>query len=176
MNKKSASDELDNPSASHLRRFVEGDIEGVVVDRLDCHEDSRGTLIELYRLDRFRPEYNPAMAYVSETLPGASRGPHEHVQQSDYLCFVGPGTFKLYLWDARKESETYGNRSTFEVGENNRMAVLVPCGVVHAYKNVCDHAGVVFNCPNRLYAGYKRKDPVDEVRHELRPDSPYVLD
>jgi len=52
----------------------------------------------------------------------------------------------------------------------------VPPGVVHAYKNVSRVAGLVFNCPNRLYAGRHREEPVDEIRHEDRRDSPFRLD
>ena len=56
------------------------------------------------------------------------------------------------------------------------MAVVVPIGVVHAYKNVGDESGIVFNAPNRLYKGWGRKEPVDEIRHEDLKDSPYRLD
>jgi dTDP-4-dehydrorhamnose 3,5-epimerase len=53
--------------------------------------------------------------------------------------------------------------------------VVVPAGVVHAYKNIGDVPGMVFNAPNRLFAGEGRKEPVDEIRHESDPDSPFVL-
>jgi dTDP-4-dehydrorhamnose 3,5-epimerase len=54
--------------------------------------------------------------------------------------------------------------------------VLIPPGVVHAYKNVSEVPGLVVNFPNRLYAGEGRKGPVDEIRYEDRPGSPFVLD
>jgi len=54
--------------------------------------------------------------------------------------------------------------------------VIVPPGVVHAYRNVSDEPGWVFNFPNRLYRGPGRSEPVDEIRHEDLEDSPYVLD
>ena len=65
------------------------------------------------------------------------------------------------------------------------FALIVPPGVVHAYKNVSDQSGIVFNAANTLYAGDGRKgwrgakgtpDYVDEIRHEHIVDSPYVLD
>ncbi len=62
------------------------------------------------------------------------------------------------------------------VGQSNRQAVLIPPGVVHAYKNVGDAPGWVINCPNRLYAGEGRKQAVDEIRHEDDPESTYALD
>jgi dTDP-4-dehydrorhamnose 3,5-epimerase len=56
------------------------------------------------------------------------------------------------------------------------MLVVVPPGVVHAYSNVGTGPGWVFNCPDRLYKGTGRKEPVDEIRHELDPQSPFKLD
>ena len=102
----------------------------------------------------------------SATLPGVTRGPHEHVDQTDGFAFVGPSDFQLVLWDTRPESPTRGRRRVVVVGESNPAAVWIPPGVAHAYRNIGDVPGLVFNGPNRLYAGWGKKDPVDEIRHE----------
>ena len=47
---------------------------------------------------------------------------------------------------------------------------------MHAYKNAGDTDGWVFNGANRLYKGWNRQEPVDEIRHEEQKDSPYQLD
>jgi dTDP-4-dehydrorhamnose 3,5-epimerase len=156
--------------------FRNGLIQGVVFKTLDRYCDARGWLIELFREDEMAAADRPRMSYVSETLPGVARGPHEHVEQSDYFAFTGPGDFKLYLWDARTASPTYRCRHVASVGESNRQAVLIPPGVVHAYKNVSDRPGWVINCPNRLYRGEAKREAVDEIRHEDVEGSPYVLD
>lgn len=156
--------------------FREGPIEGVVFRPLKRFHDARGWLVELFRQDELDTAQHPVMAYVSETLPGIARGPHEHVGQTDYFAFVGPGNFRLYLWDARPSSATFGNRLTVEVGESNAQGVIIPPGVVHAYKNTSDRPGWVFNGPNRLYAGRGKKEPVDEIRHEDDPTGKYQLD
>ena len=156
--------------------YRQGPIEGLVVKPLERYEDGRGWLIELYRQDELSPAVYPVMAYVSQTLPGVARGPHEHREQTDCFAFVGPGDFKLYLWDARADSPTSGNRQTLLVGGSNRKLVLIPPGVVHAYKNVSETPGLAFNAPNRLYRGEGKNEPVDEIRHEDRPGSPFVLD
>ena len=111
----------------------------------------------------------------AETKAGVARGPHEHVDQTDYFCFIGPSTFRLFLWDARKDSPTLGNKIMADYGENNPAAVVVPPGVVHGYKNIGDKNGWVFNAANRLYAGWDKKEDVDEIRHE-EMDSPYVIE
>ena len=156
--------------------FRDGPIDGVRFKPLSPHQDHRGWLIELYREDELPPNERPMMAYVSETLPGVARGPHEHVDQTDYFAFVGPGEFLLYLWDARPDSPTRGHRMKVAVGQSNRQCVIVPPGVVHAYKNIGAVAGWVFNAPNRLYAGPDKRGPVDEIRHEDQAESPYRLD
>jgi dTDP-4-dehydrorhamnose 3,5-epimerase len=156
--------------------FKNGSIDGVVFRPLSAHSDRRGWLIELYREDELAAELHPVMAYVSETLPGVARGPHEHVDQTDYFAFVGPGEFLLYLWDTRPNSATRGHRMRVAVGESNRQCVIVPPGVVHAYKNVGPTAGWVFNAANRLYAGLGKQSSVDEIRHEDKAEDVYRLD
>jgi dTDP-4-dehydrorhamnose 3,5-epimerase len=165
--------------------FATGPIEGVIWKPLNFYHDSRGWLSELFRVDDIPVEYRPAMAYVSMTNPGVARGPHEHVEQADYFCFIGPGVFRVYLWDAREGSPTFGHREVRDAGDGAPFALIVPPGVVHAYKNVSAISGIVFNAANTLYAGEGRKgwrgpkgtpDYVDEIRHEQVNGSPYQLD
>jgi dTDP-4-dehydrorhamnose 3,5-epimerase len=162
----------DRIDAAHFR---DGPIEGLIWRKLAPWKDDRGWLIELYREDELPAEFHPQMCYVSMTLPGVSRGPHEHIEQADYFAFVGPGEFELHLWDARPASPTRGVRQTARVGQSNPMAVVIPPGVVHAYRNVGEVPAWVMNLPNRLYKGPGRKEPVDEIRHEDAAGSPYVL-
>jgi len=153
-----------------------GSIAGVVWKPLRKHRDPRGWLCELFRHDEVPAEFHPVMAYISLTEPGVARGPHEHVAQADFFCFIGPGNFKVYLWDNRPQSPTYRTRQMDVVGADKPMALIVPPGVVHAYKNISREPGLVFNCPNKLYAGTGRKEPVDEIRHEEQHQSGFVLD
>ena len=164
------------PASTEQKPFQEGPIDGVVFREISDYKDQRGWLAELYREDELAGPQHPVMAYISETLPGVARGPHEHVDQTDYFAFLGPGDFVLYLWDARPSSATQGNCIKLVVGESNRQSVIVPPGVVHAYKNSGTTPGWVFNAPNRLYAGPGKRGPVDEIRHEEQAESLYRLD
>ena len=156
-----------------LPKYAErGPIHDVVWIPLKFHHDERGWLVELFRNDLIDPKFQPVMAYVSQTRPGVVRGPHEHVDQADYFTVIGPSNFKMYMWDNRPQSKTYGHAETRVVGADNPMALVVPVGVVHAYKNVGTEVGIVLNAANRLYKGWGRKDPVDEIRHEDQADSP----
>ena len=156
--------------------FREGIIQGVEIRLLKKHQDSRGWLTEVFRADELDPNIMPVMSYVSETVPGATRGPHEHLDQTDYFCFLGSSTFRVVLWDNRPTSPSYRLRQELVVSEDNPCVVIVPEGVVHAYRNVGDRPGWVVNFPNRLYAGNGRKEPVDEIRHESDPNTPFSID
>jgi len=156
--------------------FRVGEIKDVVVRDLRKFNDRRGWLIELFRHDELAAEFFPAMAYISSTNPGVARGPHEHVDQADLFCFLGPSNFKFRMWDNRPDAETFGNMMTMIVGADNPKAVVVPRGVVHAYQNVGDIDGIVINCPNRLYLGQGRHEPVDEIRHEDDPETIFRMD
>ncbi len=146
--------------------FISGEIDGVVSYRLKKFHDERGWLAELFRSDELAEEFFPQMAYISITKPGIQRGPHEHVDQADLFCFIGPSTFRLRLWDNRPDSPTFNFCWAVDAGENDPLAIVVPKGVVHAYKNMGETDGMVINCPNRLYMGRDRQEPVDEIRHE----------
>ena len=172
----------DSPSASikTAARLIElggaMTIDGVIWKPLRKYHDDRGWLCELFRHDELPAEFHPVMAYISLTEPSVARGPHEHADQADCFCFIGPSNFKVYLWDNRPASPTYRAIQTDVVGAAKPMLLIIPAGVVHAYKNVGGEQGLVYNCPNRLYKGPGRKDPVDEIRHEADQHSPYQLD
>ena len=156
--------------------FRSGPIDGVIWKPLKKYHDARGWLLELFRHDEIEEEFYPAMSYISFTTPGVQRGPHEHGDQADLFCFIGPSTFKMRMWDNRPGSPTFRNMMTLFVGAEDPKAVIVPKGVVHGYKNVGEIDGMVINCPNRLYMGEGKKDPIDEIRHEDEPDTIFKMD
>jgi dTDP-4-dehydrorhamnose 3,5-epimerase len=133
--------------------FIAGDIQDVVVYPLKKFFDDRGWLAELFRHDEIAEEFYPAMSYISFTKPGIHR-----------------------MWDNRPDSPTHRYMMSFDAGVDEPRAVIVPKGVVHGYKNIGDIDGMVINCPNRLYMGEGKKEPIDEIRHEDDPDTIYRMD
>ncbi len=162
--------------AATAETFLAGEIKDVVVRDLHKFNDRRGWLSELFRQDEVAAEFFPVMAYISSTKPGVTRGPHEHLHQADLFCFLGPSNFKLRMWDNRPDSLTYRKMMTLVVGEDDPKSVLIPKGVVHAYQNVGTAAGIVINCPNRLYMGKHRQEGIDEIRHEDDPDTIFQME
>lgn len=156
--------------------FKRGQIRDVVVTDLRKFVDERGWLSELFRHDEVAEEFYPVMSYISMTRPDVTRGPHEHVDQADLFCFIGPSNFKMRMWDNRADSETYRHVMTLYVGEDNPKSIIVPKGVVHAYRNVGGAPGIVINCPNQLFMGRGKREEIDEIRHEDDPDTIYRMD
>ncbi len=146
-------------------------MEGVVIKKLNVFTDERGWLTEIFREDEM--DFRPVMSYISLTRPGIARGPHEHMDQTDFFCFLG--NFRLYLWDNRKGSASFGEKLVLDTG-GKPLTVTVPPGIVHAYKNMGSAEGLVLNMPDRLFKGQGKKDPVDEVRYENDPDSPFRIE
>ena len=159
-----------------MKNYQDRPIHDIIVRDLNKYKDKRGWLMELFRTDEITKEFIPTMSYISQTEPGISRGPHEHTDQADLFCFVGPSTFRLYIWDAREQSPSYGNRMILDAGEQIPKMVIIPAGIIHAYKNIGSEPGWVINLPNRLYAGNGRKEPIDEIRHEDIANSPFIVD
>ncbi len=142
---------------------MESQIEGVVLRPLRRYTDARGWLTELFRQDELPEGFLPTMGYISMTHPGVARGPHEHREQTDGFGFLS-GTYEVSLWENRPGKERI--HEVHRLGEDCPCFLVVPPGVVHAYRNVGDTDAVVLNFPNQLYAGWGRKEPVDEIRHE----------
>jgi dTDP-4-dehydrorhamnose 3,5-epimerase len=149
-------------------------IQGVKIINLKKYTDDRGWVTELYRDDE--TSFKPKMAYASFSAFDVIRGPHEHVDQSDFFCFTGPGDFEMHLWDNRQDSETFGKYTKLKVGESNPVTVLVPPGVIHGYKCISEQGAYYVNLPNQLYAGKNKQEEVDEIRHENDLNSKFRID
>jgi dTDP-4-dehydrorhamnose 3,5-epimerase len=90
------------------------------------------------------------------------------------FAFIGPGVFKVKLWDNRKQSRTFGNTMTYLTGVENPLLIVVPPGVVHGYVNISrTEDGMVINYPDKLFKGWDKKEEVDEIRHEEQADEFY---
>ncbi len=145
-------------------------MKGLEITKLSLYKDNRGWLGEIIRADE--TNLKPLMAYLSMTIPGTVRGPHEHREQTDLFCLIG--NFRLYFWDNRKNSNTYKKNRIIEIMDTPTVAVIPP-GIVHAYKNIGSSDGFVINLPDRLYRGRGKTEPVDEIRYENDISSPFRI-
>lgn len=150
--------------------YNKSNIDGVKVIGLSPQRDERGWLIEGFRKDSI--DVNPEMMYASLTYPKETRGPHEHVKQTDVFVFVGPGLFELKLW---KKIDGIIRHEIHICGDGMPTLVIIPPGVIHGYRNISDKSGLVINMPDKLYRGHMKSEEVDEIRHEINPNSEYRM-
>lgn len=148
---------------------------GVRVEALPVFKDARGSLHELFRIDEVPAGFKPLMACSSWSHPGVTRGPHQHVGQDDYFTFAGPSDFTVYLWDNRPGSACEKKGWFILTGEQAPTRIHIPRGIVHAYRNTGKVSGLVVTVTSLLFKGIGRRDVVDEIRHELNPNSPFKL-
>ena len=103
--------------------FTNGKIDGVTVEKLVKYVDERGFLLETFHKDTLPGGLAPQMGYVSYTEPEIARGPHEHREQTDIFAFIGPGNFRIHLWDNRVDSPTNKKRMIIFGGEDNPLLI-----------------------------------------------------
>ncbi len=143
-------------------------IEGVVVKKLKVLPDERGRLMEILRSD---DEIFQAFGqvYMTTAYPGVVKGWHYHKKQFDNMAVV-KGMMKIVLYDARKDSGTYGEVNVFFAGEHNPVLIHIPPFVYHGFKCVSAEEAIVVNTPTEVY----RYDEPDEFRlHPHDNDIPY---
>ena len=111
---------MKSPVNVPLPKYAErGPIHDVAWIPLKFFHDQRGWLVELFRNDLIDPKFHPVMAYVSQTKPGVAAGRTSTSTRPITSASSGPSTFRVYLWDARKDSPTFEAKEVREVGENS---------------------------------------------------------
>ena len=81
--------------------------------------------------------------------------------------------FVFFLWDDCPGSAKAAKGWSIDTGAASPSRIYVPRGVVHAYRNTGTVPGIVVTVTSLLFQGEGRRDPVDEIRHELNLNSPY---
>lgn len=137
-------------------------IEGVKVKQLKMILDDRGRLMEMLRADDaiFKKF---GQTYITTAKPGVVKGWHYHKVQTDHFICVR-GEIRLGLYDARKDSPTFGETQDFRMaldqGPDKRILVQIPPYVYHGFKAISDAEAFVINMPTEPY---NHKSP-DEYR------------
>jgi len=138
-------------------------IDGAKIKVLIVHPDERGQLFEIWRADD-DGFCGFGQVYMTTAHPGVIKGWHLHRQQTDCFTVIkGKALFALY--DARADSPTHGHLQVFVCDERRRMAIVIPPGVYHGFKNIGDEEVWCLNCPNCTYNAEHpdecRLDPFD---------------
>ncbi|MBA2642526.1 MAG: dTDP-4-dehydrorhamnose 3,5-epimerase family protein [Actinobacteria bacterium] len=128
-------------------------LDGVVLQRLEPHADSRGVFTELFR-ESWGLDIAPEQWNVVRSETNVLRGVHAHWRHADYLTVVA-GRATIGLYDVREGSPTEGLGVTVELDEHQPHALTIPTGVAHGF---CFHEPSV-----HVYAVSDEWDPADEL-------------
>ena len=138
-------------------------IKGVKIKELKVVPDERGWLMEVLRcdddcFDKF------GQVYITTAYPGVVKAWHYHkIQTDNFSCICG--MMKVALYDARKDSPTFGEINEFFIGEKKPMLITVPPLVYHGFKAIGTKTAYFLSVPTEAY-NYKKPD-----EYRLPPDS-----
>ena len=111
---------------------------GVHVWQMPTYPDTRGRLFKAYTAadtDLFPIPFNTYEHFFTESKRNVFRGMHFQGEPHavSKIISVVLGKAKDFLFDMRKESETYGNLQIVDLDESTPTSVFIPTGVAHGY-------------------------------------------
>lgn len=130
-------------------------IQDVQVKKLKLIPDDRGFLMEILRRDEDLFE-SFGQCYVTLVRPRIVKGWHYHKKQIDHFVCL-QGTAKVVLYDARKNSKTFGEVSEYFMSMENPIVLKIPTYVYHGFTAAGDHDAMILNIPTEPYH-YKEPD------------------
>ncbi len=130
-------------------------IEGVKLKDLKVIPDERGRLMEILRADDELFE-KFGQVYMTTAYPGVVKAWHYHKLQTDNMAVIR-GMMKIVIYDARKDSPTYGEVNEFFLGEHNFKLIQIPKMIYHGFKCISQEEAIVINIPTEVY-DYKNPD------------------
>lgn len=108
-------------------------IQDVKIVSPEKKSDNRGIFMEIFRKEWFPEQpWNQLQWNTSWSVAGVIRGLHYHRYQIDYW-FVSSGLVRLGMYDLRSSSKTHKATQILEIGDSNRIGILIPSGVLHGF-------------------------------------------
>lgn len=108
-------------------------LDGVEVFDRNSFLDERGIVGRIWRGSE--SIMIPSEVYMTKVNPGVIKGWHGYYTKSMlYVCVSG--NVKLVLFDNREDNETYQDYQEIYLGESDYKAVLIPPGVMNAFKGI----------------------------------------
>ncbi len=142
-------------------------IAGVEIKEVRHVPTGYGWLTEVWRRDWGVDALPVDQVFQSTLGPGGLSAWHAHAETTDRL-FVNQGMMRIVLYDARRDSPTFGTVQETQLGALRPGLVLVPPRVWHGVQNVHPAPSSVLNLVDRAY----RYQGPDHWR--LPPDSPEI--
>ena len=141
--------------------FKKTPIKGVYEIEVKKYGDNRGYFMETYKEVDFKNaglDYKFVQDNQSKSKKGVLRGLHfqrDYPQAKLVRCIEGE-VFDACV-DLRKDSPTYLQYESFELSEENNLAVLVPAGIGHAFISLEDNTIQVYTIDRSGNDGHSKQ-------------------
>jgi dTDP-4-dehydrorhamnose 3,5-epimerase len=142
-------------------------IAGVRIKEIRNVPTGYGWLSEVWRGDWALDELPVDQVFQSTLALGGVSAWHAHAETTDRI-FVNHGMIRLVLYDARRDSPTFGLVQPVLSGMLRPRLIVVPPRVWHGVQNVHDRPSSLLNLVDRAY----RYESPDHWR--LPPDTPEI--
>ena len=110
-------------------------IDGVVLKEVRSVMKQNGFLTEIYRADWNLDDSKVEQVFQVSLNPNTTEAWHVHAQTTDRF-FASSGRILMVLYDARKDSPTFGLINEFRIGAERPGLLVVPPGVWHGVQNI----------------------------------------
>jgi dTDP-4-dehydrorhamnose 3,5-epimerase len=134
-------------------KFIQTDIEDLIIIEPTVFGDHRGFFIETYHQDRFK-ENGINETFVQDNHSRSKRGTLRglHYQLAPYsqgkLVRCTFGSVYDVAVDLRKDSPSFGKSFGIELNEENKKILYVPPGFAHGFYVMSEIADFQYNCTN----------------------------
>ena len=109
-------------------------IDGVKIIKLKKNTNEKGFLMEVQRNNS--DEYlGFGDAYITSTKSKIVKAWYKHTHQTDQIAVIN-GTFKLVLFDVRKQSISKNIIQEIVLDEMQPILVQIPPGIWHGFQNI----------------------------------------
>lgn len=146
---------LDASSLTPLEKAPGRMIEGVRIRRLSCHEDERGSFMEVDSEDWEDRTFKPAQWSIVRSNPGTLRGMHLHRRHDECFSLV-QGCAWVGLHDIRPGSPTEGVAILIEANADIPTVINFPRGIVHGW--YFPDQAVHLQAVSETFGGYRGDD------------------
>ncbi len=140
-------------------KFINTDIEDLLIIEPDVFPDSRGYFFESYSKQKYAEngfDFDFVQDNISKSTKGTIRGLHYQVGDSAQgkLCQVISGKVFDVAVDIRFGSPTFGKYVGVELSDENHRQFWLPPGFAHGFSVLSDEAIFMYKCTNY----YSKKD------------------
>ena len=119
--------------------------EGLFIEKLNIISDNRGSVLKFISKDS-KGYKKFGECYISEIKPGVIKAWKLHKIQTQNMAILD-GKIKLNLYDLRKNSESYKENFSLEVGRpNNYFRITIPPGILYGFKCISKNKAIIINC------------------------------